>query len=285
MRIYSKITNKFFVRHNLKKAEKVEDLRLIDRITEVDQETIDVSYIEQNKEEVEKVTEGILDHVSYKREQSVRRQLDELDKLSEVFYKLIRELDREQSVRRQLDELDKLSEVLYKLIRELDEDLNKLENKTIIQVELEQADPQPAKLPEIDSTMEKSEQTDNNIKERRKTKETNFNSDLNSEPVRSPNKLKNIKTVDPQNNYSPKSKKDSISSKKKVCLFAIGVAVLTTMIIAVYYSTLVTAAISSLLFGCAWLAYNKKTNSPNSTLEEPREEKKTSIQDYSIEII
>ncbi len=238
MTIYSKITNKFFVRNNLKKAEKVEDLRLIGGITE---ETVDVFYMNQNKAEVEKGIDGILDHVSYKREQSVRRQLDKLDKLLEV---------------------------LYKLTRELDEDLNKLENKTIIQVGLEQdehADFQPAKLPEIDSVIEK------------KAKETNFS----SEPVRCPNKLKNIKTVDPQNNYSPKSKKDSVSSNKKVCLFAIGVAaVLATIIIAVYYSTLVTAAIALLLFSYAWLVYNdmfKKTNGPNSTLEEPREEK-TSIQ-------
>ncbi|WP_410542976.1 hypothetical protein [Wolbachia endosymbiont of Tetranychus urticae] len=239
MTIYSKITNKFFVRNNLKKAEKVEDLRVIDGITE---ETVDVFYINQNKAEVAKGTDGILDHISYQREQSAQRQLD------------------------------KLLEVLYKLIRELDEDLNKLENKTIIQVELEQADSQPAKLPKIDSMMEKSEQTDNdtnNIKGR-KAKETNFN----SEPVGSPNKLKNIKTVDPQNNYSPKSKKDSVSSNKKVCLFTIVVAsVLTTIIIAVYYSTL-AAAIA--LLGCVWLVYNnmfQKTNGPNSTLEEPREEK------------
>ncbi|WP_410542231.1 hypothetical protein [Wolbachia endosymbiont of Tetranychus urticae] len=57
-------------------------------------------------------------------------------------------------------------------------------------------------------------------------------------------------------------------------MFTIIVAsVLTTIIIAVYYSTL-AAAIA--LLGCMWLVYNdvfKKTNGPNSTLEEPREEK------------
>ncbi|WP_410542549.1 hypothetical protein [Wolbachia endosymbiont of Tetranychus urticae] len=164
-----------------------------------------------------------------------------------------------------LRELDKLLEVLYKLIRELDEDLNKLENKTIIQVELEQADSQPVKLPEIDSKIGKSEELDkqiDNIEESRKAEEGNFN----FEPVRFPNKLGNIKTLDSQNNYSPKSKKDSISSNQKVFLFTIIVAsVLTTIIIAVYYSTL-AAAIA--LLGCVWLVYNdmfKKTNGPNST--------------------